>query len=178
MRFTCRGNIEQRCPSIPKNSDGQFWGCGGNLAHPRIVWTIELSSDSLGWREGLRMQWREKVTPTGVTSGNLCTSCWLLTELLNKQTIRDGQWTRHELSEYKKVKRMNQRNPNPATFQKPVWTEKTGNTSRGNRGSMTVRVFFSIPSSQVPWLDFERIEGFASKSSWNEGIRSWGTRKF
>ena len=113
MRFTCRGNIEQRCPSIPKNSDGQFWGCGGNLAHPRNVWTIELSSDSLGWREGLRMQWREKVTPTGVTSGNLCTSCWLLTELLNKQTIRDGQWTRHELSEYKKVKRMNQRNPNP-----------------------------------------------------------------
>ena len=66
----------------------------------------------------------------------------------------------------------------PDTFQKPVWTEKTGNTSRGNRGSMTVRVFFSIPSSQLPWLDFERIEGFASKSSWNEGIRSWGTRKF
>ena len=115
------------------------------------------------WREGgLVMQWSKKVRVTRGAWKSLH-RCWLLlTELLNKQTIGDGHainWARTQ-----KGKTDESQNTNPGRIPKTSMNEreKTGNT-RGNRRSMTVRVFFSI-LDQVPWVDFERICNSSKKA--------------
>ena len=94
----------------------------------------------------------------------------MFAELLNKQTIKGGRWTRQKLSEDKKEKR-DESEPECWPHSESRSERKTQEIPEETEDSMTVGVSSAFKVTRYHDWILKELEVFsASKSSWNKGI--------